>query len=79
MSKKVEWYKDFVNESYKPNKNDIIVLPEGLVQSSGKSLLDTYSENGVVTIGNAPEGENYFELKRDDNNMPQGELVEVEN
>ena len=26
MSKKVEWYKDFVNESYKPNKNDIVVL-----------------------------------------------------
>lgn len=52
-------------------KNDIIVLPEGLVQSSGKSLLDTYSKNGVVTISNAPIGERYFELRRDDNYVPQ--------
>ena len=56
-------------------KNDIIVLPQGLVQSSGKSLLDTYSENGVVTVGNAPEGEKYFKLMRDENYVPQGKLV----
>lgn len=60
-------------------KNDIIVLPEGLVQSSGKSLLDTYSENGVVSVGNAPEGENYFKLMRDDNYVPQGRLVTIDN
>ncbi|MBI3283110.1 glycosyltransferase family 39 protein [Candidatus Curtissbacteria bacterium] len=42
-------------------ENEIIVLPEGLVQFSGKSLLDAYVENGVVTIGEAPES-GYFEL-----------------
>ena len=43
-------------------KNDLIVLPEGLVQSSGKSLLDSYVENGDVTIEEAPSG-SYFELR----------------
>ncbi len=41
-------------------QNDLIVLPEGLVQSSGKSLLDAYVENGAVTIGDGPDG-GYFE------------------
>ncbi|OGD85080.1 hypothetical protein A2696_02250 [Candidatus Curtissbacteria bacterium RIFCSPHIGHO2_01_FULL_41_13] len=41
--------------------NDIIVLPEGLVQFSGKSLLDAYVANGVVRIDQAPSGR-YFEL-----------------
>lgn len=43
-------------------KNDLIVLPEGLVQFSGKSLLDAYVKNGTVTIAEAPT-RNYFELK----------------
>ncbi|KKS04239.1 hypothetical protein A2W45_01820 [Candidatus Curtissbacteria bacterium RIFCSPHIGHO2_12_41_11] len=43
-------------------KNDLIVLPEGLVQFSGKSLLDAYVENQIVTIDEAPSG-NYFELR----------------
>src|SRR3989344_3174730 len=42
-------------------KNDVIVLPEGLVQFSGKSLLDAYAAGGVVTIGQRPAGR-YFEL-----------------
>lgn len=41
--------------------NDVVVLPEGLVQFSGKSLLDAYVANGVVTIGERPEGR-YFEM-----------------
>ncbi|MEK7581423.1 MAG: glycosyltransferase family 39 protein [Patescibacteria group bacterium] len=45
--------------------NNLIVSPEGLVQSSGKSLLDTYVENGKVTLGES-KGAN-FELRRDDN------------
>lgn len=42
--------------------NVLIVLSEGLVQFSGKSLLDAYVENGVVTIGDPPES-GYFELR----------------
>ena len=41
--------------------NKIVVLPEGLVQYSGKSLLDAYVENGRVYVENAPVGR-YFEL-----------------
>lgn len=41
--------------------NDLIVLPEGLVQFSGKSLLDAYVANGRVKIDSAPIG-TYFEL-----------------
>ncbi len=44
--------------------NDLVVLPEGLVQFSGKSLLDAYVKNGVTTIEEAPEGR-YFELNPD--------------
>ena len=50
---------------YKNNnnlENELIVLPEGLVQFSGKSLLDAYVENGTVMIGDAPEN-NYFDLR----------------
>jgi len=42
--------------------NEIIVLPEGLVQSSGKSLLDTYAQNGLVTVDEKPIGD-YIELR----------------
>lgn len=42
--------------------NDLVVLPEGLVQFSGKSLLDAYVANGVVTISDEIDGR-YFELK----------------
>ncbi len=41
--------------------NELIVLPEGLVQFSGKSLLDAYVANGVVKIDEAPDSD-YFEL-----------------
>lgn len=44
-------------------ENEVIVLPEGLVQFSGKSLLDAYVANGVVTIADAPES-GYFELRQ---------------
>lgn len=44
--------------------NDLVVLDEGLVQSSGKSLLDTYSTDGVVTVGKRPNVA-YFEAIRD--------------
>ncbi|EKD57197.1 MAG: hypothetical protein ACD_57C00382G0001 [uncultured bacterium] len=43
-------------------KNDLIVLPEGLVQFSGKSLLDAYVNNGMVIIDQAPN-KGYFELR----------------
>jgi len=42
--------------------NDLLVLSEGLVQFSGKSLLDAYVANGVVKIVNKPQGR-YFELR----------------
>lgn len=45
-------------------QNDLIVLDEGLIQFSGKSLLDAYVENGDVVIGSSVK-EN-FELRRDD-------------
>jgi uncharacterized membrane protein len=47
-------------------KNDLIVLPEGLIQSSGKSLLDTYSDNKVVTIADEPKSAHFMAI-RDDN------------
>jgi uncharacterized membrane protein len=43
-------------------KNELIILPGGLVQFSGKSLLDAYVANGVVKIDEAPAGR-YFELR----------------
>src|SRR3989338_1624725 len=42
-------------------KNEMIVLTEGLVRSSGKSLLDAYAANKVVTIGQMPAGR-YWDL-----------------
>ena len=53
-------------------ENDLIVLSEGLVQFSGKSLLDAYVENGVMTIEEAPDRK-YFEMRRGDS----GPSVEV--
>ena len=35
-------------------ENELRVLPEGLVNFSGKSLLDAYVQNGVVTINERP-------------------------
>ena len=49
--------------------NDLIVSPEGLVQFSGKSLLDAYSANGIVTIDVAPKTR-YF-------NTDQGQKVDL--
>ena len=43
-------------------KNDIVVLNEGLVQFSGKSLLDAYVSRGIVKIDDYPDGR-YFELR----------------
>jgi len=42
--------------------NDLIVLPEGLVQFSGKSLLDAYVASGVTRIEETPAGR-YFDLE----------------
>lgn len=43
-------------------ENKLIVLPEGLVQFSGKSLLDAYVSKGIVTIDDYPQGR-YYELR----------------
>lgn len=43
-------------------QNDLIVLPEGLVQFSGKSLLDAYSANGLVKVTDDVDG-SYFEAR----------------
>ncbi|OGD92612.1 hypothetical protein A2697_00425 [Candidatus Curtissbacteria bacterium RIFCSPHIGHO2_01_FULL_41_44] len=51
--------------------NELIVLPEGLVQFSGKSLLDAYNANGKVKIDKAPNGR-YFELR------PGPSIVKIE-
>lgn len=55
--------------------NKLVVLPEGLVQSSGKSLLDAYVANGDVTIEERPGNQGYFEITRDSNYIPRAELV----
>lgn len=36
--------------------NHVVVLPEGLVQFSGKALLDTYVADGLVTLEATPSG-----------------------
>lgn len=46
-------------------KNDLIVLPEGLVQSSGKSLLDTYAGNKVVSVTNEPTSGRFKAVRGD--------------
>ncbi|OGD92196.1 hypothetical protein A3D07_00545 [Candidatus Curtissbacteria bacterium RIFCSPHIGHO2_02_FULL_42_15] len=43
-------------------KNELVVLSEGLVQFSGKSLLDAYASKGTVTIDDYPKGR-YYELR----------------
>jgi len=43
-------------------KNELVVLSEGLVQFSGKSLLDAYAAKGTVTIDDYPKGR-YYELR----------------
>lgn len=43
-------------------ENKLVVLPEGLVQFSGKSLLDAYEGNGTVRIDDSPQGR-YYELR----------------
>lgn len=56
----------FAEVAYYRNRNhldnELIILPEGLVQFSGKSLLDAYVENGVVKIADKPES-GYFEAR----------------
>ncbi len=44
--------------------NNLVVLDEGLVQFSGKSLLDAYAKNGTVKIGSS--GKSNYELRRED-------------
>lgn len=43
-------------------KNELVILPEGLVQFSGKSLLDAYAGKGIVRIDDYPQGR-YYELR----------------
>ena len=43
-------------------ENELVVLPEGLVQFSGKSLLDAYVTKGIVRIDEYPQGR-YYELR----------------
>jgi len=43
-------------------KNELVILPEGLVQFSGKSLLDAYAQKGAVRIDDYPNGR-YYELR----------------
>src|SRR3989344_4125033 len=43
-------------------KNELVVLPEGLVQFSGKSLLDAYETKGTVRIDDYPN-DRYYELR----------------
>lgn len=56
----------FAEVLYYRNRNgiasELIILPEGLVQFSGKSLLDAYVANGRVKISDAVDGR-YFELR----------------
>ena len=52
-------------------ENELVVLPEGIVTFSGKSLLDAYVENGVVKISDKIDGR-YFE-------MTPGQNLEIKN
>lgn len=60
----VAYYRDRYNLT-----NKLIVLPEGLVQFSGKSLLDTYVLDGKVTISGKVDTKAYL--------MTPGPTVEV--
>jgi hypothetical protein len=50
---------------YIGNQDHIIVSPEGLIQFSGKSLLDAYVAKGVVTIAEPPTSAPYWFLTPD--------------
>ncbi len=52
-------------------KNRVVVLPEGLVQFSGKALLDTMAEDKLVTIEATPSGRIF--------QMTPGQTLEVFN
>ena len=43
-------------------KNELTILPERLVQFSGKSLLDAYTAKDLVRIDDYPKGR-YYELR----------------
>lgn len=45
---------------YAGNRAKVSVLPLGLVQFSGKSLLDSYERQGIVEVKEAPIGKNYW-------------------
>ena len=53
----------FYYRNYFGLKNELIVLPEGLVQFSGKSLLDTYAQDGTVKVTEKPSSGRHFELR----------------
>lgn len=48
---------------YVADKDEVIVLPRGLVQFSGKSLLDAYVRNGLTTISEPEPGTGYWLLE----------------
>lgn len=50
---------------YTSPHDQIIVTPEGLVQFSGKSLLDAYVRLGLTTIANPPSDKAYYFLTPD--------------
>lgn len=54
----------FAEVAYYRNRNnlnnELVVLPEGLVQFSGKSLLDAYVANGKVSIKDGVDGAYFF-------------------
>ncbi|MBI2010502.1 MAG: hypothetical protein HYS86_05025, partial [Candidatus Chisholmbacteria bacterium] len=45
---------------YKNGQRPLTVLPEGIVQFSGKSLLDAFVRKGEVRIAEAPSNETYW-------------------
>jgi hypothetical protein len=47
---------------YADERVPVVVVPEGLVQFSGQSLLDKYVELGLVTIENPPTDKAYWEI-----------------
>jgi len=50
---------------YTSPHDQVVVLPEGLVQFSGKSLLDAYVRLGYTTIEEAPTDSSYWFLGED--------------
>lgn len=54
MTKKVEWYLDFVNKKYKPSKTDLVVLfyfepAAGISQEQAISRIASESSTGTWT------------------------------